>query len=198
MKKIINIFSTKNINVITLIITIIIFLILNLIINNISKINLSEIDGGEIIAEKNNDNKNNKENKSEENGIENEQNLNWYIEIPSINLKAPIVETTDINILNKAVGHFEETPLTLGNIGLAGHNRGYEKNYFENLKDVKKGDEVKYKYNNFEKIYIIDKIEIIKNTNWDYLENTQENKITLITCVENEPDYRRCVQATEK
>ena len=30
------------------------------------------------------------------------------------------------------------------------------------------------------------------------LENTEENILTLITCVENEPNYRRCVQAEEK
>ena len=47
------------------------------------------------------------------------------------------------------------------------------------------------------KTYKIDIIEIIKNTDWSYLDKTEENKITLITCVENEPKYRRCVQATE-
>ena len=41
-------------------------------------------------------------------------------------------------------------------------------------------------------------IEIIKSTNWSYLENTAENKITLITCIENKPDERLCVQAIEK
>ena len=30
------------------------------------------------------------------------------------------------------------------------------------------------------------------------LKNTDENKITLITCLENEPEYRRCIQAIEK
>lgn len=103
-----------------------------------------------------------------------------------------------MDILNTYVGHFEETSLTKGNVGLAGHNRGYEKNYFENLKKLKRGDEIKYKYNDFEKKYVVDKIETIKNTDWSYLENTKENKITLITCVENQPDYRRCVQAIEK
>ena len=44
---------------------------------------------------------------------------------------------------------------------------------------------------------LITKIEIIKNTDWSYLEKTEKNKITLITCVENEPQYRRCVQAEE-
>ena len=31
-----------------------------------------------------------------------------------------------------------------------------------------------------------------------FLEKTEENTITLITCVENEPEYRRCVQAIEE
>lgn len=63
---------------------------------------------------------------------------------------------------------------------------------------MKKGEEIKYKYEDFERTYIIDKIEIIRNTDWSYLENSNENKITLITCVENEPNLRRCVQGIEK
>ena len=27
--------------------------------------------------------------------------------------------------------------------------------------------------------------------------NTKDNKLTLITCVENQPQYRRCIQAVE-
>ena len=38
---------------------------------------------------------------------------------------------------------------------------------------------------------------IIENTDWTYLEDTEENTITLITCVENEPKYRRCIQGEE-
>ena len=30
------------------------------------------------------------------------------------------------------------------------------------------------------------------------IEDTEKDKITLITCVENEPEYRRCVQATKE
>lgn len=123
---------------------------------------------------------------------------NWYIEIPAINLKAPIEETTNIEVLNNYVGHFEETSKTIGNIGLAGHNRGYKNNYFENLYKLKKGDEIKYQYFEFEKQYYVEKIDIIKNTNWSYLEKTDQNKITLITCVENKPDLRLCIQAIQK
>ena len=224
MKKI-NIYSNKNINIISFIISIIIFLIIILIIKNPFKNNSTNISSENnlnqnlnLIISNNNLNINNSINNNIKNSNTINQNIisnnlnsekinleknsiknsNWYIEISSINLIAPIKETTTEEILNKYVGHFFDTPLKEGNICLAGHNRGYEKNYFQNLKNIKKGDKIKYKYNNFEKIYVVDIIKKIKNDNWDYLENTKKNKITLITCVENEPDYRLCVQATEK
>lgn len=138
-----------------------------------------------------------KENKEAEN-VQKQLDLgNWYIEIPAINLTAPIADGTDSDTLNKYVGHFMDTPLEMGNIGLAGHNRGYEINYFQNLKKLQKEDQIIYTHENFKKTYIIDKIEIIENTNWNFLKESEENKITLITCIENEPKYRRCIQAVE-
>lgn len=122
---------------------------------------------------------------------------NWYIEIPAINLVAPIADGTDSDTLNAYVGHFIDTPIETGNIGLAAHNRGYKFNFFQNLKKLKKDDKIIYTHENFKKTYIVDKIEIIENTNWNFLKETEENIITLITCVENEPKYRRCVQAME-
>ncbi len=150
----------------------------------------------EVIYEKNNEEEiiENTENKSEQKN----KDFNWYIEISAISLKAPIQESVNMDVLNGFVGHFEETSKTEGNVGLAGHNRGYEKNYFQELYKLKKGDEIKYKYNGYEKSYSVEKIETIKNTNWSYLENTPENKLTLITCVENKPDLRLCIQAIQK
>ena len=127
-----------------------------------------------------------------------EKNKFWQIEIPSISLIANIEEGTDKNILSQYVGHFITTQKENGNVGLAAHNRGYEVNYFQNLKLLKKGDEIKYKYNGFEKVYEVEKCRIIKDTEWEYLENTEDNRLTLITCVENQPEYRRCIQAVEK
>lgn len=127
-----------------------------------------------------------------------EKNDIWQIEISKISLKAEIAEGTAEETLNKKVGHFEETQKEEGNIGLAGHNRGYKVNYFSQIKKLEEGDEVKYTHNQYQKTYEVIKNIIIKDTEWDYLENTEENMITLITCVENEPNYRRCVQAIEK
>ena len=125
-------------------------------------------------------------------------NTIWQIKIPKINLIANIKEGTDEETLNQFVGHFEETQRQDGNIGLAAHNRGYEVNYFARLRELKKGDEIIYQYKNYNKTYEVIRVLIIKDTNWDILENTEENILTLITCVENEPEFRRCVQAEEK
>ena len=126
------------------------------------------------------------------------KNVDWIVRIPEINLDAQISEGTSKEVMDKFVGHFAETQKEFGNVGLAAHNRGYPVNYFQNLKKLKIGSEITYIHDDFEMTYVVEKIEIIENTNWDYLKNTEDNRITLITCVENEPKYRRCIQGIEK
>lgn len=121
----------------------------------------------------------------------------WYLEIPSINLKANIAEGTTKEIMDKFIGHFEESKKWKGNICLAAHNRGYENNYFSGLKQLNKGEIIIYTYENDSRQYLVEKNEIIQATDLTCLESTEDNILTLITCVENEPDYRRCVKAIE-
>ena len=40
--------------------------------------------------------------------------------------------------------------------------------------------------------------EIIHQTDWRYIENTEDNRMTLITCVKGQKEKRLCVQALEK
>ena len=134
----------------------------------------------------------------EKNRNERIEKAQWKITIPKISLKAEISEGTSKEIMDKFVGHFEETTKTSGNVGLAAHNRGYAVNYFANIKQLVEGDEIIYKYYEFEETYIVTENKIIKDTDWEPLEDTEKDKITLITCVENEPEYRRCVQATKE
>lgn len=122
----------------------------------------------------------------------------WKLEIPKINLVADISEGTDVKTLDQYIGHFEETSKSQGNICLAGHNRGYSVNYFENLKELEIGDEIYYTYQGERLEYIVSSKNIIKDTDWSSLENTEDNRLTLITCVENQPELRRCIQAIEK
>lgn len=121
----------------------------------------------------------------------------WCLEIPNINLKATIAEGTSKETMDKFIGHFEESKKWTGNICLAAHNRGYENNYFAEVKTLKEGDKIRYYYQDDSREYVVEKNEIIQATDVSCLENTEDNRLTLITCVENEPNYRRCVKAIE-
>ena len=155
----------------------------NLYIENIQNINIqnNNIKNNEIITPNNT-----------------KEKTRWKVIIPAISLEADISEGTGKEVMDEFVGHFEETAKINGNIGLASHNRGYKVNYFSNLKKVKEDDEIIYQYQDYKKTYVVTKNVVIKDIDWSYLQNTKENKITLITCIENEPNYRRCVQGIEK
>ena len=75
---------------------------------------------------------------------------------------------------------------------------GYPVNYFARIKELEIGDEIIYKVNNETRNYIVKTIKIIEETDWSYLKETKDNRITLITCVENRPTKRLCIQAIIK
>ena len=205
-------YSRKWINTISFTLAIIIFCIINVIWSQVNhtaaekKQYTNEVRNSLEILEKENhsdskdQSENTKDSKKQEDKEEkiDEKPEIWQIEIPVISLKAEIAEGTEKETLDEYVGHFEITQKTEGNIGLAAHNRGYPVNYFAKLKDLKEGDEIVYTYGNFKKTYVITQNIKISDIDWSYLQNTEENKITLITCIANEPAYRRCVQAEEK
>lgn len=128
-----------------------------------------------------------------ENPKDNKQSIQWKIIIPNIKLEAEIKQGTSLDVLKNAVGHFENTSLLNGNVGLAAHNN----TFFKDLKNLKIGDKIIYESEYGTKEYKIDTIEKINDTDWSYLQNTKENRITLITCVKNMPYLRLCVQAIE-
>ena len=99
--------------------------------------------------------------------------------------------------MDKYVGHFADSAVVKGNVCLGAHNRGYPVNYFENIKSLEKGDFIYYKKDEKTRKYIVETVTVIKDTDWSKLQKSEENKITLITCVENQPEYRRCVQGIE-
>ena len=177
---------------ISLIISIIIFLGLDFLNNKIIAMKNSKLNNvlnNEIVS----DNLNIKV----EDKISMDNKSVWQLEIPKINLIAPIQDGIDEKTLDKYIGHFPTTSDFNGNIGLAAHNRGYQINYFERLKELEFGDIIIYKTENGERKYKVDVITIIDDTDWSYLEETLDNRITLITCVENQPIKRRLVQGVE-
>lgn len=148
-----------------------------------------------VIKTTNSSNANNS--KTQRETVKENEKITWRIQIPKINLDVHIKEGTDSNVLLKAVGHFETTSKWNGNVGLAAHNRGYQCNFFQKIKNLAIGDEIIYTTTNGKKVYKVQTNKVILETDWSYLKPSKENKITLITCEENRREYRRCVQAVE-
>lgn len=125
------------------------------------------------------------------------KNHEWRILIPKINLEAPILEGISQEILRRGVGHFENTSKWNGNVVLAAHNRGYKYNFFQEIKRLEVGDTIVYQTEQGTRTYSVIGNGKIKETDFSPLENTKENQLTLITCVENMPEYRTCVRALQ-
>ncbi len=201
-------YTKRYVNIVSFLISIIIYTFFTITSSTISSIDFNPLYISKlfkrncILVELNTNNINQETEEKQQLPKGTEENIkeeaNWKIIIPKISLEAEISEGTSKQTMDKYVGHFEETSKDIGNIGLAAHNRGYNVNYFAQIKKLKEGDEIIYKYYNFEKKYIVSKNIIIKDTDWSYLKETEEDTITLITCVENEPEYRRCIQGVEK
>lgn len=98
--------------------------------------------------------------------------------------------------LRKGVGHFTGTSYWDGNVAMAGHNRGSSA-YFGNLKYLDVGDIVLYSTPLGTRTYQVFSSRKIPVGDFTPLNATNVNMLTLITCVENNPGLRLCVQAAE-
>ena len=131
--------------------------------------------------------------------LELNENVIEILEIRKLNLTAQVKEGTTQEILKYSIGHFSNSSNWDGNIALASHNRGnYVVHYFENIHELVVGDEIIYKTKFGERRYVVEVSKQIKSTDWSVISNTKENRITLITCIKNNPKLRLCVQAIEK
>lgn len=119
------------------------------------------------------------------------------LSIDKIGLVATVKEGSNNTILKDYIGHIEETDTYDGNIGLAAHNRGNKYSYFARINELEEGDIITYKTKFHTRQYKVDNIQVIFETDWKLLESTEENKITMITCIANKRNQRLCVQATE-
>lgn len=118
------------------------------------------------------------------------------LKIDEIGLSVKVYETESLESLAKGAGHFKSTSCWDGNIGICGHNRGVT-NHFGKIHTLEKGDEIKYTTKLGTRTYAVISVTKIDETDFSDLQRTSDNRITLITCVENQPEKRWCVQAVE-
>lgn len=190
-------YTKRNVFIITLTITILIYVFISVIWIRPNKNETANYTQEEVTVESTQEEVIVQDTQENIEPNENKKHI-WQIQIPKIDLIADIEEGTTQKVMSKYVGHFSKTSMLNGNVGLAAHNRGFVvASYFKNIKNLDLGDEIIYQKDEEIKKYEVIENTIIDETDWTYLEETNDNRITLITCVENQPQFRRCVQATE-
>jgi LPXTG-site transpeptidase (sortase) family protein len=118
------------------------------------------------------------------------------VTISSVGLEVKVYEGATTESMAKGAGHYEATSLWDGNVGLFGHNRGSHP-HFKQLKNVEVGDIVTYETNQGIRTYQVVFTGTISYTDHTYLNEMGDNRITLTTCIADQPSLRLCVQAVE-
>ena len=106
------------------------------------------------------------------------------VSIDRVSLSCKVYEGATDSSMSKGAGHYTSSGIYTGNIGLFGHNRGSHA-YFAKLKNVKIGDIVEYKTAIGTKTYQVTFVGSISCTDYSYLNEMGDNRITLITCFAN-------------
>lgn len=114
------------------------------------------------------------------------------IKIDKIKFEGLIYEGTSLDTLDKGVGHFENSSYLDGNVCLAAHNSN---KFWAKLNTLQNGDKITYTSFLGTREYQVTNVTKISETDWSLLEDTQDNILTLITCVKGVPNQRYCIQA---
>ena len=118
------------------------------------------------------------------------------VKIPSLGITRKVWEGETTASMSKGMGHYSATSAWDGNVGVCGHNRGATY-AIGSIKNLKRGDTVTYTTIYGTRTYAVSSVETIANTDWSRLQATSDNRITLTTCLANQPEKRVCVQAVE-
>lgn len=118
--------------------------------------------------------------------------------IESIGVSVPVYETDDeMETMRKGIAHYKTTSAWNGNIGLCAHNGNASYCWFRDLHKLEKGDVVIYQTALGTRTYQVSEVREIEETDWSMLGRTEDNRVTMTTCIDGKPSKRLCVQAVE-
>jgi LPXTG-site transpeptidase (sortase) family protein len=118
------------------------------------------------------------------------------VRIPSLGIDMKVWEGETNASMAKGLGHYSSTSAWDGNVCVCGHNRGASY-VIGSIKDLEIGDTVTYTTIYGTRTYAVSYVGVISYTDWSHLQATADNRITLTTCLANQPSSRVCVQAVE-
>jgi sortase A len=102
------------------------------------------------------------------------------IQVPRLAINAIVVQGDSTAILRQAVGHLSKSALPgeWGNVALAGHRD----TFFRPLRDIRLGDEIRFKTRERSFEYRVESIEVVAPTDIRVLESSTGHDLTLLTC----------------
>ena len=102
------------------------------------------------------------------------------LRIPALRLEVAVLPGTDDFVLDRAVGHIDDTALpgTDGNSGIAGHRDGF----FRGLKDIAAGAPIELDTLKGRELYRVERIWIVAPEDVSVLDPTPVQSLTLVTC----------------
>jgi len=102
------------------------------------------------------------------------------IQVPRLGLNAVVVQGDSAANLRQAVGHLSKSALPgeWGNVALAGHRD----TFFRPLRDIRQGDEIRFKTRERSFEYRVESIEIVVPTDTRVLKSSTGHDLTLLTC----------------
>jgi len=118
------------------------------------------------------------------------------LSIPSLNITGRVFGDDSPTNLDRGIGHISFTSAWDGNVGMAAHNRGATV-IFGQIHTMQPGDRIEYRTVYGVRVYEVFFVGQIYETDLSRLTRTQENILTLITCVRDRPAHRWCIQARE-
>lgn len=116
--------------------------------------------------------------------------------IPKLGIRYSAYDGTDANAMRKGVGHFPDSSAWDGNVCFCGHNRGSSHN-IGSIKDLVAGDVIQYETIYGTRTYAVSSVSVIEWTDWNQLSATSDKRVTIITCLADQPEKRVCVQGVE-
>jgi len=118
------------------------------------------------------------------------------LKIPVLDINMKVWEGETNASMAKGLGHYSTTSAWDGNVAVCGHNRG-AKYVIGDIKDLEIGDTITYTTIYGTRTYEVVLVKTISSSDWSYLQATADNRITITTCLANQPSKRVCVQAVE-
>lgn len=107
-----------------------------------------------------------------------------WIQIPAIEVNAPVIDGTEVAQLKKGPGLYEKSPMPDredGNVCIAGHRTTYGA-WFRHLDELSEGEEIVLFGAERQFVYEVEEVFIVDRYDWSVTEPVEYTALTLTAC----------------